>query len=60
MGLAKLKTEARFTPEDYLIFEREADSRHEYLDGEVFKMAGESLSHSRICMNLGGGNRATH
>ena len=52
MGLAKLKLESLLTPEDYLIFEREADSRHEYLDGAIFKMAGESLSHSRICMNL--------
>ena len=52
MGLAKLKRESLLTPEDYLIFERESDSRHEFLDGEIFKMAGESLSHSRICMNL--------
>lgn len=54
MGLAKLKTATVFTPEDYLIFEREADSRHEFLDGEVYAMAGESLSHSRVCVNLGG------
>ena len=52
MGLAKLKTESRLTPEDYLIFERESDSRHDYIDGKIFEMAGESLSHSRICMNL--------
>ena len=52
MGLAELKSRIAFTPKDYLIFERESDSRHEYLDGEVFKMAGEGLLHSRICMNL--------
>ncbi len=52
MGLAKLKTERRFSPEEYLAFEREGDTRHEYLDGEVFAMAGESLSHSRVCSNL--------
>ena len=52
MGLAKLKTATLLTPEDYLIFERESDSRHDYIDGAIFKMAGESLSHSRICMNL--------
>ncbi len=52
MGLAKLKTAIISTPEDYLIFERESVSRHEFLDGEVYAMAGESLSHSRICMNL--------
>lgn len=52
MGLAKVKTKSLLTPEDYLTFEREADSRHEFLDGEIFQMAGESLSHSRVCMNL--------
>lgn len=52
MGLAKVKTATVFTPEDYLNFERESDSRHEFLDGEIYQMAGESLSHSRVCMNL--------
>jgi len=54
MGLAKLKTETLSTPEDYLTFEREADARHEFLDGEIYQMAGESLPHSRICINLSG------
>ncbi len=58
MGLAKLKTATVSTPEDYLIFERESVSRHEYLDGEIYAMAGESLSHSRVCVNLGGEVRA--
>lgn len=58
MGLAKLKVETLSTPEDYLTFEREADLRHEFLDGEIYAMAGESLSHSRVCVNLGGEVRA--
>lgn len=52
MSLAKLKTQSHFTPEEYLNFERESESRHEFLDGEIYAMAGESLSHSRVCMNL--------
>ena len=52
MGLAKVKADTLFAPEDYLTLEREADTRHEFLDGEVYTMAGESLPHSRICMNL--------
>lgn len=52
MALAKIKTSTVFTPEDYLKFEREADTRHELLNGEIYQMAGESLSHSRVCMNL--------
>lgn len=39
--------------DDYLAFERTADERHEYLDGSVYAMAGESPDHGRICMNLG-------
>lgn len=54
MGLAKVKTKSLFTPEDYLNFERQSDSRHEFIDGEVYQMAGESLSHSRVCVNLSG------
>ena len=53
MGLAKLKTEL-YTPETYLEMERQSATRHEFIDGEIFQMAGESLSHSRICINLGG------
>ncbi|MDQ3754775.1 MAG: Uma2 family endonuclease [Acidobacteriota bacterium] len=41
-----------YAPEDYLALERLIDERHEYLDGIVYLMAGESLNHSRICINL--------
>jgi Uma2 family endonuclease len=47
-----------FTPDEYLAFERGTDARHEYLDGHVYAMAGESLEHSRICVNLSGELRA--
>lgn len=33
-------------------FERNAESRHEFLDGKIYQMPGESLSYSRICMNF--------
>lgn len=54
MGLAKVKMEKLLTPEEFLAFERESEVRHEYRDGKIFAMAGESLSHSRICVNLAG------
>lgn len=41
-----------FTPEDYLSLERVSEIRHEYLDGFVYAMAGESPNHSTICFNL--------
>ena len=44
---------ARITNEEYLAMERIAEERHEYLDGLIYAMAGESLDHGNICMNLG-------
>ena len=38
--------------EKYLALEREADKRHEWLDGLVYKMAGESTEHSLITTNI--------
>jgi len=38
--------------DEYLAMERESVGRHEYLDGQIYEMAGESLQHSRICINL--------
>lgn len=43
-----------FTPEEYLSLERVSEIRHEYLDGFVYAMAGESPEHSTICFNLAG------
>jgi len=52
MGLAK--TKPVFTVEDYLAIDREADERYEFLDGEIYAMAGESGRHGDICANLAG------
>ncbi len=41
-----------FTIDKYLDFERFSPERHEFLDGSVYAMAGESINHSRICFNL--------
>jgi Uma2 family endonuclease len=43
-----------FTPEEYLALERPSEIRHEFLDGTVYAMAGETPEHSLICFNLGG------
>jgi Uma2 family endonuclease len=40
------------TPEQYLAAERKATGRSEYLNGEVFAMAGASEQHSIIKINL--------
>ena len=40
------------TEEDYLALERASEERHEYLDGQVYAMAGENPEHGTICTNL--------
>ena len=41
------------TPEEYLKFERDfLNGKHEYQDGQLYLMAGESVSHGRIKSNL--------
>lgn len=37
---------------EYLEFERQAEDRHEFTDGEIGAMAGESLEHSEIGTSL--------
>src|SRR5436853_1218500 len=38
--------------DEYLQREREAAERHEWLDGLIYAMAGESAQHSLICANI--------
>ncbi len=50
MGLPQ--TNPILNVDDYLAFEREEEHRHEYFDGLIYAMAGESLEHSTISANL--------
>lgn len=50
MGLAKLKT--KISIEDYLEGENFSDIKHEFVNGEVYSMAGASDKHHRICANI--------
>lgn len=50
MSLPRAHT--RHSVEEYLALEREAEERHEYLDGQIYMMAGESPEHGAICTNL--------
>jgi len=36
------------TPAEYLTFERASDTKHEYIDGQVYAMSGASRAHSLI------------
>jgi Uma2 family endonuclease len=46
------RSEAVSTPDEYLVYERESPDRHEWLDGLIYAMAGESPEHSLICANV--------
>lgn len=40
------------TPQEYLAFERQANTKNEYYGGEVFALAGASKNHSAIVPNI--------
>jgi len=50
--VASLPRQLLYTAEEYLGTEREAFERHEWLDGFIYAMAGESPEHSLICANV--------
>jgi Uma2 family endonuclease len=46
-------TEQRYyTPEEYLTLEEAADYKSEYIDGQIYAMAGGSTNHNRIALNF--------
>ncbi|MDQ1640180.1 MAG: hypothetical protein QOF62_3519 [Pyrinomonadaceae bacterium] len=42
------------TPEEYLAFERKAENKNEYVNGEIFAMTGASRKHNLIVANIVG------
>jgi Uma2 family endonuclease len=52
--MAIRKSEFIYTIQEYLALERESEERHEYIDGYIYAMAGESPEHGEICANLSG------
>lgn len=44
--------ERYFTEEQYLAFEEESETKHEYRCGEIFAMSGASFRHARIATNF--------
>ncbi|NJL28141.1 MAG: Uma2 family endonuclease [Thermoanaerobaculia bacterium] len=42
----------RWTAEEYLVYERQAEAKSEFLDGELFAMAGASREHNIISLNV--------
>lgn len=53
MGLPKVK-QGIYAATDYFAIERFAEERHEFIDGAIIAMAGESIAHGDITMNISG------
>jgi len=52
MAQAALRT--KVSEQEYLAFERAAEERHEYADGEIFAMSGGTREHSLLASNVVG------
>lgn len=50
--MASKRSQLPYSIEEYLTIERASEERHEYMDGYIFAMAGESGAHADICTNL--------
>ena len=42
----------RYSPADYLALERASEFKHEFFDGELFRMSGDTIEHSQIAGNV--------
>ena len=51
MAAPQRKLADSYSPEEYLVFERRSETKHEYLDGQIYAMAGASPTHNQICFN---------
>ena len=50
--IAQTQETKLYTPEEYLEFEVNSEERHEYINGEVFCVSGESPNHNQIAGNF--------
>jgi Uma2 family endonuclease len=44
----------RFTYEEYLAYEHNSELKHEFLDGEIYAMAGGTARHNALAFRVGG------
>lgn len=58
MASMSSQPQRRWTADEYLALERSAERRSEFLDGEIFTIAGASRRHALIVSNLVGELRA--
>ncbi len=47
-----LQVKPLFSREDYLLLEAQSDVKHEFLQGQMYAMAGGTFNHARVAGNL--------
>lgn len=52
MGAIKKHSSTLLTVEEYFLLEEKSDIRHEYLDGNIYAMAGGTLNHNELVLNF--------
>lgn len=52
MSAALNRTPVPWTEEEYLDREENAAERHDFIDGQIYLMAGSSYEHSVLCANM--------
>lgn len=50
--MVRIATRSKMTADEYLAWEREQPTKHEFFRGEVFAMAGASPRHNALCARL--------
>jgi len=55
MGQPQAQLKEFWTVEEYLEFEKTSPVRYEYVDGQIFAMAGGSKNHNRLAGAVYGG-----
>ncbi|YAF97445.1 MAG: Uma2 family endonuclease [Nodularia sp. CChRGM 3473] len=48
----QLTQQRYYTPEEYLALEEAANYKSEYIDGQIIPMAGGTINHNQIALNL--------
>ncbi len=47
-----VKPNSRMTPEEFLVWEKTQEIRHEYVNGDVIAMAGGTIAHNDLAVSL--------
>jgi Uma2 family endonuclease len=50
--MGQAEQQKQYTPAEYFALEAQSEVRHEFLEGEIFAMAGASIAHNTIAGNF--------